>query len=82
MVPKAREWGLQAESLLGPCPALVWAGPLRSKAEVLGLPFHQEELRCWGGARGGGVAGLRLGKALAGFKVCGRWTLRSCFMTC
>lgn len=43
----------------------------------MGLPFHQEELRVRV-RRGGGVAGLRLAKARAGFKVCGRWTLRSC----
>lgn len=80
---QSREWGFQAESLLGPCPLQCGRGRCRARAEVLGLPFHQEELREAAGAGwGGGVSGLRLGKPRAGFKVCGRWTLRSCFRTC
>lgn len=33
---QSREWGFQAESLLGPCPAPVWAGPLQSQGGGLG----------------------------------------------
>lgn len=41
---QSREWGFQAESLLGPCPAPVWAGPLQSQGGGLGsaLPPPRE----------------------------------------
>lgn len=64
-------------------PALLqWAGPVQSLGGGLASALHQEELLVGVGWRGGGISRLRLGKALAGFKVCGRWTLRSSFTTC
>lgn len=52
-----------APALLHQCGRGRWG----ARAEVLSLPFHQEEL-----LNRGGDARLRLGKARAGFKVCGR----------